>query len=80
MATLMVGSSAIAEEVLQDAFGAVSERWDCLERPGGYLRTSVVNGCAQVLRRRATEDRANQEVAVVSTTARDKSLRACVTL
>lgn len=57
MATLIVGSAAVAEEVVQDAFAAVSERWGSLDRPGAYLRTSVVNGCGQVLRRRATEDR-----------------------
>jgi len=68
MATLMVGSPAIGEEVVQDAFAEVSERWETLERPGGYLRTTVVNGCVQVLRRRAIEDKANRRVAVVSTT------------
>ena len=57
LAALLVGSRAIAEEVVQDAFAAVSERWDGLDRPGGYLRTAVVNGCAQVLRHRSVEDR-----------------------
>ena len=57
LATLMVGSRAVAEEVVQDAFASVSERWDGLERPGAYLRTAVVNGCAQTLRRRSVEDR-----------------------
>lgn len=57
LAALMVGSRVIAEEIVQDAFASVSERWDRLDRPGGYLRTTVVNGCAQVLRRRSVEDR-----------------------
>ena len=57
LASLLVGSPAMAEEVVQDAFASVSERWDGLDRPGGYLRTAVVNGCAQVLRRRSVEDR-----------------------
>ena len=57
LAALLVGSRAIAEEVVQDAFASVAERWDGLDRPGGYLRTAVVNGCAQVLRRRSVEDR-----------------------
>ena len=57
LATLMVGSRAIAEEVVQDAFATVSERWDGLDRPGAYLRTVVVNGCAQTLRRRSVENR-----------------------
>jgi len=58
MATLMVGSAAVAEEVVQDAFVVVSRRWSSLERPGAYLWTTVVNGCAQVLRRRDAEGRA----------------------
>ena len=57
LATLMVGSRAIAEEVVQDAFATVGERWDGLDRPGAYLRTAVVNGCAQTLRRRSVENR-----------------------
>ena len=58
MATLMVGSAAIAEEVVQDAFAAIGPRWESIEQPGAYLRRSVVNGCAQVLRRRDAERRA----------------------
>jgi len=57
MATLIVGSGAIAEEIVQDAFAQVSMRWASIERPGGYLRRSVVNGCVAVLRRRSVEDR-----------------------
>lgn len=57
LATLLVGSPAIAEEVVQDAFASVSERWAQLDRPGAYLRTSVVNGCAGILRRRTIEQR-----------------------
>ena len=58
MATLMVGSVEVAEEVVQDAFVVVGRRWSSLDRPGAYLRTTVVNGCAQVLRRRDAERRA----------------------
>ena len=57
LATLMVGSRAIAEEVVQDAFASVSERWNGIAKPGAYLRAAVVNGCAQTLRRRSVEDR-----------------------
>jgi RNA polymerase sigma factor (sigma-70 family) len=58
MATLMVGSVAVAEEVVQDAFAVVGARWSSLDRPGAYLRTTVVNGCAHVLRRRQVDGRA----------------------
>lgn len=57
LAVLMVGSAESAEDVVQDAFTSVSERWDELERPGGYLRATVVNGCRMVLRRREVEHR-----------------------
>ena len=57
MATVLVGSHAIAEEVVQDAFVSVGARWSAIERPGAYLRTTVVNGCAAVLRRREMERR-----------------------
>ena len=57
LATLLVGSPAIAEEVVQDAFAAVSERWETVDRPDAYLRRSVINGCAGVLRRRTIEQR-----------------------
>lgn len=64
MATLLVGSSSVAEEVVQDAFATVAERWHEIERPGGYLRTTVVNGCRQILRRREAESRANRRAVV----------------
>ncbi len=57
LACLLVGSRAIAEEIVQDAFVVVGERWAELEKPGGYLRSTVVNGCRMALRRRATERR-----------------------
>ncbi|MEA2704944.1 MAG: hypothetical protein QOD63_2889, partial [Actinomycetota bacterium] len=45
LAFVMLGGSNRAEEVVQDAFGRVYERWASLDNPGGYLRTCVVNGC-----------------------------------
>ncbi len=57
LGTLLVGSVAIAEEIVQEAFMAVRARWDDIDRPGAYLRTTVVNGCSEVLRRRTLENR-----------------------
>ena len=57
LAALLVGSHVIAEEIVQDSFATLGERWDQLENPGGYLRSTVVNGCRMALRRRATERR-----------------------
>lgn len=64
LAVLLVGSRAQAEEVVQDAFASTNERWAEVSNPGGYLRSSVVNGCRMVLRRRALETRS--ELPVVS--------------
>lgn len=52
LAVLLLGNEAEAEEVVQDAFALVHERWDRLERPGGYLRGCVVNRSRDILRRR----------------------------
>ena len=57
LATLLVGSSAIAEAVVQETFASTRERWADLERPDAHLRTSVVNGCTGILRRRTIEQR-----------------------
>ncbi len=57
LAVLMLGSVDQAEDVVQDAFAAVGDRWGSLENPGGYLRTCVVNGCRQVLRDRERRTR-----------------------
>jgi len=51
LAFVMLGRDGPAEEVVQDAFARVYERWGSLVVPGGYLRTCVVNGCRDVLRR-----------------------------
>ncbi|GAA4610058.1 SigE family RNA polymerase sigma factor [Actinoallomurus liliacearum] len=56
MALFIVGDQATAEDVVQDAFAAVHRRIDRLrdpEKPLPYIRTSVINGCRGVLRRRA---------------------------
>lgn len=61
LAYLLVGSEAVAEEVVQDAFAQVYQRWGRLERPGAYLRTSVVHGARRAQRRRARELRVVRE-------------------
>ena len=48
----LVDSLERAEEIVQDAFVRVFERWSRLSEPGGYLRTSVVNGARSELRKR----------------------------
>ncbi len=62
LAVLLVRSHYEAEEALQDAFAAVAQRWETLDRPGGYLRVAVVNACRMILRRRDIERRHAQVV------------------
>lgn len=47
LASLLLGSTSAAEEVVQEAFVSTYRRWSRLQDPqaaGGYLRTCVVNG------------------------------------
>jgi RNA polymerase sigma-70 factor (sigma-E family) len=57
LAFLLVGDRHVAEEVVQDAFARVLERWASLDEPAAYLRTAVVNRGRDVLRRRRLRDR-----------------------
>ena len=57
LATLLVGSLAVAEELVQDAFLALDQRWSTVENPRAYLRASVVNACRMAVRRRQIEQR-----------------------
>lgn len=57
LAYLMVGSAELAQELVHDAFARLYERWDRVDNPGAYLRTTVVNGCRDTLRRRLLADR-----------------------
>ena len=53
LATLLSGSRAVAEEVVQDVFAAAIPRWNSIENPEWYLKRSVVNR-VRSLGRRAT--------------------------
>ena len=53
----LVDSSERAEEIVQDAFAKVFERWNRLKEPGGYLRVSVINGARSELRKREVSRR-----------------------
>jgi len=57
IACFVGGSMAWAEEIVQDAFVKVHLRFDELDHPVGYLRSCVVNGCRDRLRRGQRLDR-----------------------
>jgi len=52
LAHSLVDTRQRAEEVVQDAFAAVYERYGRIDRPEAYLRVTVLNGCRRELRRR----------------------------
>ena len=55
LAVVMLGDRAAAEDVVQEAFCGLYRRWHSLADTGkalSYVRSSVINGCRTVLRRR----------------------------
>jgi RNA polymerase sigma-70 factor (sigma-E family) len=57
LAFLLTGSSAEAEEIVQDAFVRIRKRIDRVDNPSAYLRAAVVNGCRNRYRRTLVERR-----------------------
>jgi RNA polymerase sigma factor (sigma-70 family) len=59
LAVALLGGDADADEVVQEAFVVVNDRWEGLETPGAYLRVTVINGARKRLR-----DERNRQAAV----------------
>jgi RNA polymerase sigma factor (sigma-70 family) len=57
LATLLTGSFAVAEEVVQEAFVGLLRKWTAVDTPAVYLRTAVLNGCRSHGRRLAVARR-----------------------
>ena len=57
LAVSLTGDVDQAEDVVQDAFARIHGRFPSLDRPGGYLRTAVVNLCSDRHRRGRLERR-----------------------
>lgn len=55
LATLLVGSEAQAEDIVQTVFAAAHDRWDTIDQPRAYLKRAVVNRANEAHRRRARE-------------------------
>ena len=66
LAHVITGSNAVAEEVVQEAFIRLQERWDHAENPAGYLRTIVTNLCRTHVRRRDQERRLAPPIQLVA--------------
>jgi RNA polymerase sigma-70 factor (sigma-E family) len=61
LAFLLLGSNAVAEEVVQEAFVRVRNAVERAANPAAYLRTAVVNGCRNQ-QRHANVERRHQPV------------------
>jgi RNA polymerase sigma-70 factor (sigma-E family) len=48
---LITGSVAVGEEIAQEGFSSIYQRWSTLDEPVGYLRIIVVNRSRDHLRR-----------------------------
>ena len=57
LAYLLTGSVAVAEDLVQDSFARLHQRWDHVQKPSAYLRASVVNAC-RAFHRRTHRERA----------------------
>jgi RNA polymerase sigma-70 factor (sigma-E family) len=87
LAHIMLGSPSAAEDVVQEAFCGLYRRWPHLSdhaKALAYVRSSVLNGCRSVLRRRATVELAevhqppagSAEAALLTAEERREVLRA----
>lgn len=50
LAVALLGGDADADDVVQEAFVIVNNRWGSLDTPGAYLRMTVINGARKRLR------------------------------
>jgi RNA polymerase sigma-70 factor (sigma-E family) len=60
IALLMLGDRAAAEDVVQDAFLGLYNRWQRLNEPvkaEAYVRSAVLNGCRDALKRQSRRGR-----------------------
>jgi RNA polymerase sigma-70 factor (sigma-E family) len=74
LAVLLVRDQGTAEEVVQDSFVAMHDRWRRLREPEkalAYLRQSVVNRSRSVLRHRGVQQRHAPTLATEATVAAD---------
>ena len=58
LAVVMLGDRGAAEDVVQEAFCGLYRRWHVLtdtDNAHRYVRSSVINGCRTLLRRRARQ-------------------------
>jgi RNA polymerase sigma factor (sigma-70 family) len=74
LAWLLTHDAAACDDVVQDAFSAVFQRFDSLDRPAAYLRIAVVNRVRQNHRRDDREERRHRLVTAGTETTTPRSV------
>ena len=77
LAVFLTDDRAVAEELVQDAFAALYQRWDRLDAHGaalGYLRTTLVNAVRSAQRRQTMSRRHLRAAEPDATPAADYAL------
>ncbi|HEY1737884.1 MAG TPA: SigE family RNA polymerase sigma factor [Acidimicrobiia bacterium] len=54
LAYLLVGETTAAEDIVQDGFAALNQRWQQVDHPAAYLRTTIVHAATRHRRRERT--------------------------
>jgi RNA polymerase sigma-70 factor (sigma-E family) len=67
VAFLLTGSATAAEDVTQEAFAKLHERFVRIHNPGGWLRTVVVNGARNEIRRQRARRRLVERISGTTT-------------
>jgi RNA polymerase sigma-70 factor (sigma-E family) len=63
LAHLLTASNEVGEDIVQESFARALARWEELDNPAAYLRTTVVNRTRSWHRRRAVEERLGRRIA-----------------
>lgn len=71
LASLLTSSSMVAEDIVQEAFAKLHNRFDRIEVPRAWLRVAVVNACSNERRRLSTARRLAPRLARQTTTTAD---------
>ncbi len=61
LAVLLTDDEEVATELVHEAFLQLHRHWSSVDRPGGYVRTTLVNLCRGHHRRRLVADRNRAE-------------------
>ena len=74
LAYLVVGSTELAEDIVQECFTELYRRWDDVDSPGAYVRRSVINRCLSTKRRRNREQQLTSTLRLVDQPPPDEPL------